>query len=151
MNGDTRVVTGLTGRRLKIPEKWKINDKNEFHIGLLRSFNIFPKALTRRLNKDRSKKFTEVHTKKLDCLRSEIETMTKELQNSGKKESEKDKTEKKENSHKDSAPAGDTDRIDLKSKIEDAKKLLALVCAIPLHTQEKNQKNKHPCTFVFYF
>lgn len=49
------VVTGLSGRKLRIPNSWK-NPSNIYHIGLKSSHDLYPKLLRERLSNEFKKK-----------------------------------------------------------------------------------------------
>ena len=133
MDTKTRIVKGESGRSLKIPESWKINKNNEFHVGLLRAYDVFPKVLVRRLDRERTKKFDEIHTKKLDNLRAEIENMQTLL----KSENNDNNSLSSKNTDESSVSTNNSEpTMDLKTRIEDTKNLLSQVC----------QEYVYPCT-----
>ncbi|CAB4015880.1 tripeptidyl-peptidase 2 isoform X1, partial [Paramuricea clavata] len=41
-------ITGLTGRKLKVPADWT-NSSNDYHIGIKSAFSLFPKLLKERI------------------------------------------------------------------------------------------------------
>ncbi|KAF9901893.1 tripeptidyl-peptidase II Tpp2 [Lobosporangium transversale] len=54
------VITGLTGRKLRLSKDWK-NPTGEYRIGIKRAFNLFPVELTDRIKKERLAEFQKKH------------------------------------------------------------------------------------------
>ncbi|XP_014239284.1 tripeptidyl-peptidase 2 isoform X2 [Cimex lectularius] len=48
-------ITGLTGRELKIPQTWK-NPSGTYHVGVLNSYQIYPRMLKERMTQERRQK-----------------------------------------------------------------------------------------------
>lgn len=48
-------ITGLTGRKLKIPSCWR-NLSNDFHIGVKNAFDLYPTKLKERIESERKEK-----------------------------------------------------------------------------------------------
>ncbi|XP_022341956.2 tripeptidyl-peptidase 2-like [Crassostrea virginica] len=48
-------ITGVTGRKLKIPDTWN-NPSGLFHVGVKPAYDLFPKKLQERVNKERKEK-----------------------------------------------------------------------------------------------
>ena len=59
------IVTGLTGRKLKIDPKWK-GKEGKFHIGIKQLYELFPKSLTSRVKKERRKTWDRRQRQLLD-------------------------------------------------------------------------------------
>ncbi|MGB0580607.1 MAG: hypothetical protein ACPGVU_12950 [Limisphaerales bacterium] len=59
------VVTGLTGRKLKIDPKWKGKD-GKFHLGIKQLYELFPKSLTSRVKKERRKEWDRRQRQMMD-------------------------------------------------------------------------------------
>lgn len=51
-------ITGITGRKLRIPNSWK-NPSNIYHIGVKSSHDLYPKLLRERLSNEYRKKVWE--------------------------------------------------------------------------------------------
>lgn len=51
-------ITGLTGRRLKIPEEWNAVG-NQFRVGVKNAFELYPTKLKERIEAERKEKFWE--------------------------------------------------------------------------------------------
>jgi len=45
---DSRQLTGLSGRQLKLSEDWK-NPANRWHLGIKRAYELFPQPLVTRI------------------------------------------------------------------------------------------------------
>ncbi|KAG0716947.1 Tripeptidyl-peptidase 2 [Chionoecetes opilio] len=67
-------ITGLTTRKLKIPETW-VNPSGKYHIGVKGSFSLYPKQLRERLTKQRKDKtWDPIHKELLaDAQRKALE------------------------------------------------------------------------------
>ena len=48
-------VTGLTGRTLQIPKTWN-NPSGEFHVGVKKAFDLYPRGLKERILSERQEK-----------------------------------------------------------------------------------------------
>lgn len=48
-------ITGLTGRKLKIPSEWKA-ENDEFHIGVKNGYDLFPSKLKERVEQENKEK-----------------------------------------------------------------------------------------------
>ncbi|CAG8480016.1 10360_t:CDS:10 [Scutellospora calospora] len=59
-NETLHTIKGLTGRTLIIDPSWD-NPSEEFHIGIKRLYDLFPKDLANRLKKGRKENFTNEH------------------------------------------------------------------------------------------
>jgi tripeptidyl-peptidase-2 len=62
----------LTGKKLKIGKDWK-NPTNKYHIGMKRVYELFPKELASRLEKDAKKDFTKQQDEWIIKLNREIQ------------------------------------------------------------------------------
>merc|ERR1719317_1414666 len=51
-------ITGLTGRKLKVPSEWN-NPTGEYRLGTKSLYQLFPKQLIDRLQKDKRQKLWE--------------------------------------------------------------------------------------------
>ncbi|KAG0329317.1 tripeptidyl-peptidase II Tpp2 [Dissophora globulifera] len=58
-DGD-RVITGLTGRKLRLSKHWK-NPTGEYRLGLKRAYDLFPEDLKGRIKKERLEEFQKKH------------------------------------------------------------------------------------------
>eukprot|EP01083_Nonionella_stella_P199739 732207_1 len=69
---DSSEVTGLSGRKLKVPDSWTI-PSGDVRLGLFFAFEKFPAALITRLKEERAKKFATVREGATTALRREVE------------------------------------------------------------------------------
>ncbi|MEW4455355.1 S8 family serine peptidase [Bremerella sp. JC817] len=79
-------ITGLTGRKLTIPEKWNC-PSGEFHVGMKPAYELFPQAAIPRIKSENRKPWDI-------AVRTEVEKLTREIE-AFEKENPKPKGDKK--------------------------------------------------------
>lgn len=76
-------ITGLTGRKLKIPESW-VNPSGKYHIGMKGSFSLYPKQLRERMTKERKEKtWDPLHKELLAEAQRKVQAMETQKSNGG--------------------------------------------------------------------
>ncbi|XP_035827746.1 tripeptidyl-peptidase 2 [Aplysia californica] len=71
-------ITGLSGRKLKIPESWAVPD-GKFHIGIKMAYDLFPKALRDRVTTEtRDRSWLPQHRQVVNDALRELEKFDKE-------------------------------------------------------------------------
>jgi tripeptidyl-peptidase-2 len=81
VNGQTRkTLQGLSGRTLEISPKW-VNPSGEYHLGLKRAYELFPKDLLNRLKEQRKKMFEKKHIDLLVESQNALVTFDRENRN----------------------------------------------------------------------
>ncbi|XP_059484190.1 tripeptidyl-peptidase 2 isoform X2 [Neocloeon triangulifer] len=77
-------ITGLTGRKLRIPKDWK-NPSGKYHVGVKNAFELYPSKLRERIEKERKERLWEPGHKKAqaDAARKLQEFETKYPQPTG--------------------------------------------------------------------
>ncbi|KAK4306052.1 hypothetical protein Pmani_022096 [Petrolisthes manimaculis] len=69
------VITGLSGRRLKIPESW-VNPNGKYHIGVKGAYCLYPQRLKERITKERKdKKWDPVHKELLAEAQRKVQAL----------------------------------------------------------------------------
>ncbi|KAG2389080.1 hypothetical protein C9374_014480 [Naegleria lovaniensis] len=80
------MITGKSGRKLKIDETWKeMNPSNQYRIGIKNVFDIYPQPLVDRVKEERKKQFQKKQTEKI----VELKEKANSLRNSSNEESVK--------------------------------------------------------------
>ncbi|KAK3699411.1 hypothetical protein QZH41_018570 [Actinostola sp. cb2023] len=84
-------ITGLTGRKLEIPDQWE-NPTGKYHIGIKNLFSLFPEKLKTRRQKQRKEKLWDTHHKKCsaDALR-QLEQWNSDHPNSAASQTQEEK------------------------------------------------------------
>ncbi|KAG0233916.1 subtilase family-domain-containing protein [Mortierella sp. GBAus27b] len=70
------VVTGLSGRKLRLNKDWK-NPSGEYRLGIKRAFDLFPDELQERIKAERKAEFEKEHFKLVALVQAEQETFIK--------------------------------------------------------------------------
>ena len=70
------VITGKSGRKLRIDPAWKeLNPSGQYHIGLKSIFDLFPGVLTDRVKEERKKKFQKKQNEMLSSIKEKANAL----------------------------------------------------------------------------
>lgn len=86
VTANENAITGLTGRKLQIPASWN-NPTGQYHIGMKKAFDLYPKMLVERIKKERKENsWDPEHRKAVAIATKNLEQFDKNFPNLDQKQ-----------------------------------------------------------------